>query len=110
MVSKPILTTDESYDSVHASWVTNGRPRQFDRAGKEDLGYGGAVYRVLDNTEENPIFYQYASRDPTTWDEDNKGKATKGWDFINEEGWFQSLWITHKGVVKTDFEEAPNEL
>ncbi len=110
MESKQITTAHDDYDTIHASWVTNNRPSQFDRAGIADLDYGGAVYRVLDVTEDEPIFYQYASLPATTWDEDNKGKVTKGWGFINEEGWFMRLWADRKGRWKTKITDAPNEL
>jgi len=110
MASKQITTDHEDYDAIHADWRRNGSPGQFDRAGKADLGYGGAVYRVLDVEAENPIFYQYASLGPTTWDEDNKGKVTKGWDFINEEGWYQKLWQDRGGRFHTEMKDAPNIL
>ena len=104
MASKPITTSHADYATIHAEWVANNRPSQFDRHG----AFGGAVYRVLDTSEENPIFYQYASMGPTTWDE--KGKVTKGWDFINEEGWYQRMWIDHNGRFRTEMKPAPNEL
>lgn len=110
MASKPITTSHEDYAAIHADWIRNSRPGQFDRSGKADLDYGGAVYRVLDVETENPTFYQYASKGPTTFDEDNKGKVTKGWDFINEDYWQQKFWQDRDGCFHTEMKEAPNTL
>jgi len=110
MVSKPIKTSHKDYAVIHADWIRQGRPAQFDRAGKADLGYGGALYEVLDTSEENPIFYQTASLGPTTWDEENKGKVTKGWDFINEEGGYQKFHWKDNGKLEVRMIDAPNEL
>lgn len=110
MESKQIKPGDTNYAAIHADWVSEGRAGQFDRSGKRDLGYGGAVYRVLDTSDDEPIFYQYASLPATTWDEESKGKVTKGWDFIDEEGWYQELWRDRQGRIHTRHVRAPNEL
>jgi len=110
MASIKIGTDHEDYDTIHAIWVENGRPSQFDAAGRAYLDYGGALYHVLDVGTDEPDFYQVASLPATTWDEDAHGKVTKGWDFINEEGWFQKLWQDHEGGFHTKYTPAPNEL
>ena len=108
-VSKEINTAHSDYTDIHAEWVRQGRPAQFDRSGD----FGGALYEVLDTSAENPVFYMVASMGPTTWDEEAHGKVEKGWGFINEDYWRERVTVREvRCGLKYEVEmiAAPNEL
>lgn len=80
-MSTRITPTDSDYDDVHAAWVKNGRPSQFDREGD----FGGAVYRCLDTSQSEPDFYVAFSMGPTKVNEDTGKVVEKGWHTVNED-------------------------
>jgi hypothetical protein len=78
-LSTRITPAHSDYAAIHAAWVTNGRSHQFDREG----AFGGAVYRCLDPSQDEPDFYIAFSRGPTTVDD--RGNVTKGWHVVNQD-------------------------
>lgn len=78
-MSTRITPEHEDYQDIHAAWVLNNRPSQFDRQGD----FGGAVYRCYNRSAEEPDFYVWYSDGPTELNE--KGKVVKeGWYTVNQ--------------------------
>jgi hypothetical protein len=107
MSSKRIVQGDEGYTDIHADWVTNNRPSQFDRQGS----WGWAAYRVLDRSAANPDFYQYASTNPTVTDDmgnvTNKGILDAG---TKNFGFYEKVRINRHGIPTFQMVDPPNEL
>jgi hypothetical protein len=105
MPSTRITSEHEDYDDIHAAWVTNNRPSQFDRQGS----WGWAAYRVLDRTEDEPDFYMFASTNPTVIDD--KGNVTnKGVLEINDIGFYEKVRFNRYGIPRFEMIDPPNEL
>ena len=111
--SKRIQPTDSEYATIHAAWVENGRPAQLERMG----AWGGCVYRILDTSANEPDFYQYASRGPTTFSETSAREKplTKGWHLVNRDYWKQKLWTEPYAPgagfkLRASMVGAPNDL
>lgn len=107
-VAKPIDTSHEDYDDVHADWVSNGRPHQFSRMG----AWGGAIYAVYDVTAESPTFYQRASMGPTTYDETgpSDNPTSYGWYWVNKKYMRLKAKVLPDGRIRITRPEIPNQL
>jgi len=111
-MSKPssvkIVQGDTVYDTVHAAWLSNGQPSQFERYGE----FGGALYRVLDTTETYPDFYQFGSLGPTVFSEDSASErpTERGWHILNRRYHYLKAKWKFNGRVKITAPELPNEL
>ena len=102
---KRIRSGDADYDDIHEDWVANGRPYEFDRQG----AFGGALYHCLDRDEEEPDFYQVASKGPTTLSE--RGRVVQeGWHLINKTGGLEFREDPETGVPKPKWTPYDNEL
>lgn len=102
MSTTKITPTHEDYDDIHDAWVENGRPSQFDREGS----FGGAVYHVLDTSEDEPDFYIRFSRGAT--EIGSKGRVTKeGWHLVNKDYLSIRAKIDHDPTKRTIKIEPP---
>ena len=97
--SKKIEYGDVAYDTIHADWVTNGRPSQFDRMGS----WGGALYRVVDPSQTYPDFYQARSDVATEWNDNSASisPSQSGWWLQNRKFGMIKAWLTYKGMPHT---------
>lgn len=120
MATVRIRYGDEGYDTLHAAWVTNGRPKgTFDRS---DF-WGGAIYRVrvpsdtVDfDGDASPDFFMLTSMGPTVVDEETGKVTQEGWHLANQEGGF-SVKVTAKEdsaagapLIEISHEDLPQEL
>lgn len=103
---EPITPADAGYDAIHAQWVANGRPAQFDMAG----GWGGALYQVLNRKIDEPDFYRSFSMGPTTVNQETGKVTSKGWQLINRRYLRQRFKIDRKGQIRITRPELPDEL
>jgi hypothetical protein len=110
MPTTRIVHGDEAYDTVWAAWVENGRPSQFDREG----AFGGALYRVLDTSQEYPDFYQFASLGPTRFSDTSAAEkpTESGWAMANADGYLTErvYFDRHGNPRKVEMIDAPNKL
>lgn len=106
MAHTKISQGDDSYDDLHADWVANGRPGQFDSEGSE----GGAIYTVPDTSATYPDFYRLVSMGPTTYDDDTGNITDKGWHLVNEDYMRLRFKVGVEGELSVERPDMPDEL
>lgn len=106
MATTKISHGDDDYDDIHADWVTNGRPAQFDREGS----WGGALYTCRDTSETYPDFYRQMSMLATQWSENSGNIIRKGWHLINEDYLREDFHIDIEGRVSVTRPDIPDQL
>lgn len=115
-----VPSTHDGYDEIHAAWISNGSPAQFDIFYAEDIagfGEGGAVIKVLDRTAENPDFYIVWSFQPTVFDADSAAREPehRGILLMSADYWKMRGYAPEDGTDEADWhiiqgEEPPSEL
>jgi len=112
---KKIESTDSDYDAIHAAWVANGRPAQFDIYFQEDLidgQDGGAIFQVLDVSADEPDFYMRYSKKPTLFNEDSASErpTQRGYMLLSQDYWKAQYHFDREGRFRIEQDDAPNEL
>lgn len=120
MATTRIRYGDEGYDTLHAAWVTNGRPTgTFDRSGF----WGGAIYRVrvpegVDfDGSVYPDFFMITSMGPTVIDEETGKVTQEGWQLANQEDGFsvevrvkEEATVAGAPLIEISHKDPPQDL
>lgn len=106
--SKKFSNGDTGYTDIWNAWVTNGRPKEFDRFGT----WGGAIYRAHNLADTYPDFYQYCSLGPTKFDESGAGSKpmAHGFWLLNRYYMRLKVWMGQDERWKVRRPSIPNDL
>lgn len=110
MAPKVVTQGETGYDEIHAAWVLNFRPSEFDLAGN----WGGALIQVIDTGATYPDFYWVASERGTLVNNDSLAPEIEkeGWHTVNKRGGRQQFrWVRSRtDIIRTRILPLPNDL
>jgi len=101
-----ITPSHEDYSSIRATWISNGRPFQFDMAGS----FGGALYLVYDRDDDEPDFHRSFSMGPTVVNNETGRVESEGWQLINRRYLRQRFRVDWEGQIKIRRPVLPDKL